>query len=45
MAYFFATEVGAPEGPVCLPDGSMYVTEMSAARQQVTRRFRCNDID
>jgi gluconolactonase len=39
MAHFFATEVGAPEGPVCLPDGSMYVTEMSAARQQVTRLF------
>ena len=38
-AQFFATEVGAPEGPVCLPDGSMYVTEMSAATQQVTRLF------
>jgi gluconolactonase len=39
MAHFFATEVGAPEGPVCLPDGSMYVTEMSAATLQVTRLF------
>ncbi|MET4724576.1 hypothetical protein ABIF63_008682 [Bradyrhizobium japonicum] len=27
----FATGIGAPEGPVCLPDGSMYVTEMSAS--------------
>ncbi len=34
---FFATGLGAPEGPVCLPDGSMYVTEMSAATLQVTR--------
>ena len=39
MAHFFATELGAPEGPVCLPDGSMYVTEMSAAALQVTRLF------
>ena len=39
MAHFFATGVGAPEGPVCLPDGSMYVTEMSAATLQVTRLF------
>ncbi len=33
----FATGVGAPEGPVCLPDGSMYVTEMSAHTLCVTR--------
>src|SRR5271157_1342954 len=39
MAKFFATGVGAPEGPVCLPDGSMYATEMSAATLQVTRQF------
>jgi gluconolactonase len=39
MAHFFATGAGAPEGPVCLPDGSMYVTEMSAATLQVTRLF------
>ena len=39
MAKFFATGVGAPEGPVCLADGSMYVTEMSAATLQVTRLF------
>ncbi len=38
-ARFFATGVGAPEGPVPLPDGSMYVTEMSAATLQVTRLF------
>ncbi len=36
---FYATGVGAPEGPACLPDGSMYVTEMSAATLQVTRLF------
>lgn len=34
---FFATGVGAPEGPVCLADGSMYVTEMSALTLCVTR--------
>jgi gluconolactonase len=34
---FFATDVGAPEGLVCLADGSMYVTEMSAATLQITR--------
>jgi gluconolactonase len=39
MAHFFATELGAPEGPVCLPDGSMYVTEMSAGTLQITRLF------
>lgn len=33
----FATGIGAPEGPVCLPDGSMYVTEMSATTLCVTR--------
>ncbi|WP_416356576.1 SMP-30/gluconolactonase/LRE family protein [Aureimonas phyllosphaerae] len=33
---FFATGVGAPEGPVALPDGSLYVTEMSAGTLQVT---------
>lgn len=27
----FAHQVGAPEGPVCLDDGSMYSTEMSGA--------------
>ncbi len=39
MAKVFADGVGAPEGPVCLPDGSMYVTEMSAATLQVARLF------
>ena len=38
-AKFFATGVGAPEGPVALADGSMYVTEMSAATLQVTRLY------
>lgn len=33
----FATDIGAPEGPICLPDGSMYVTEMSAATLCVTK--------
>ncbi len=33
----FATDVGAPEGPICLPDGSMYVTEMSASRLCVSK--------
>jgi gluconolactonase len=33
----FATGLGAPEGPVCLPDGSMYVTEMSASTCCVTK--------
>ena len=33
----FATGIEAPEGPIALPDGSMYVTEMSAATSQVTR--------
>jgi gluconolactonase len=33
----FAANIGAPEGPVALPDGSMYVTEMSNATLNVTR--------
>ncbi|KQQ87630.1 SMP-30/gluconolactonase/LRE family protein [Aureimonas sp. Leaf324] len=33
---FFATDIGAPEGPVALPDGSLYVTEMSAGTLRVT---------
>jgi len=33
----FATGIGAPEGPVTLPDGSMYVTEMSGATLCVTK--------
>ena len=33
----FATGVGAPEGPVCLPDGSMFITEMSADTACVTK--------
>lgn len=33
----FATGIEAPEGPISLPDGSMYVTEMSAATSCVTR--------
>jgi gluconolactonase len=33
----FATGIGAPEGPICLPDGSMYVTEMSASTLCITR--------
>ena len=33
----FATGVGAPEGPVSLPGGSMYVTEMSGATLCVTK--------
>lgn len=36
-AGLFAADIGAPEGPVCLPDGSMYVTEMSAATLCITR--------
>src|SRR5271156_2981723 len=39
MAHFFATELGAPEGPVCLPGGSMYVTELPAGTLQSTRLF------
>ncbi len=33
----FAKDIGAPEGPVTLPDGGMYVTEMSASTLCVTR--------
>ena len=29
--------VGAPEGPVCLNDGTMYVTEMSGATLCISR--------
>lgn len=36
-AKVFASGIGAPEGPVSLPDGGMYVTEMSAATLCVTR--------
>ena len=32
----FATDIGAPEGPVALPDGSMFVTEMSDNTLNVT---------
>jgi len=35
-AKMFATGLGAPEGPISLPDGSMYVTEMSADTSCVT---------
>jgi gluconolactonase len=35
-ARMFATGLGAPEGPISLPDGSMYVTEMSANTSCVT---------
>ncbi len=33
----FATNIGAPEGPICFDDGSMYVTEMSNATLSVTK--------
>jgi gluconolactonase len=33
----FAANIGAPEGPVTLPDGSMYVTEMSNNTLNVTK--------
>ncbi len=33
----FASGLGAPEGPISLPDGSMYVTEMSGDTSCVTR--------
>jgi gluconolactonase len=33
----FATGIGAPEGPICLSDGSMYVTEMSSDTCCVTK--------
>ena len=32
----FASDIGAPEGPVALPDGSMWVTEMSSSTLNVT---------
>jgi gluconolactonase len=32
----FVTGIGAPEGPICLGDGSMYVTEMSASTLCIT---------
>ena len=35
-AKIFATGLGAPEGPISLPLGSMYVTEMSAETSCVT---------
>lgn len=33
----FADDIGAPEGPVARPDGSLYVTEMASGRQCITR--------
>ena len=33
----FARNIGAPEGPISLTDGSMYVTEMSHSTLNVTR--------
>lgn len=36
-AGIFAKNVGAPEGPVSLTDGTMYVTEMSHSTLNVTR--------
>ena len=36
MRSFFAQGLGAPEGPVGRPDGSLYVTEMSADRRCIT---------
>lgn len=33
----FASGIGAPEGPISLPDGGMYVTEMSGATLCITR--------
>ena len=35
-----ATGIGAPEGPVSLSDGSMYVTEMSASTSCITKLDR-----
>lgn len=36
-ATHFATDIGAPEGPISLADGSMYVTEMTSATACVTK--------
>jgi gluconolactonase len=36
-AELFATGIGAPEGPIALPGGAMYVTEMTSATACVTR--------
>lgn len=36
MANHFAVNIGAPEGPISLSDGSMYVTEMTSATACVT---------
>ena len=36
METIFATGIGAPEGPVPMPDGSLYVTEMSGATLCIT---------
>jgi gluconolactonase len=33
----FASNIGAPEGPVTLPDGSMYITEMSSSTLNVSK--------
>jgi gluconolactonase len=33
----FAKNIGAPEGPISLTDGSMYVTEMSSSTLNVTK--------
>jgi gluconolactonase len=37
QAQHFSTEIAAPEGPISLADGSMYVTEMTSATACVTR--------
>ena len=37
VSSIFASGIGAPEGPVTLPDGSMYVTEMSDATLNVSK--------
>ena len=36
-AGLFSTEPAAPEGPISLPDGSMYVTEMTNDTACVTK--------
>jgi gluconolactonase len=38
--HLFATDLGHPEGPVPLPDGSIVVTEMAQARGCITRVSR-----